>query len=140
MFAVLAVLVLAFYGRVLAIDATEARNPEAEPVIAYGATRTGIDKIAVGPNYIAGGKESKMYFGGPCRVYSINIYGDTAGDMIALYNNENADDLTRLEYEVAIAANTCSNSIDLNGVYFDKELYISLTDGTNSFGTVSYDY
>jgi hypothetical protein len=59
--------------------------------------------------------------------------------MVALYNHTDSD-IKYLEFEIAIAANTSSTSINLEGLEFEEGLYAVTNDTTNSIVTVSYDY
>ena len=79
---------------------------------------------------------------GPCYVHTITLYSDTAGDMIGIrdYDGTSADWTNWLEFEIAIAANTSSTTIDLKGAYFEHGLYISASDTTNSVTGAVYDY
>lgn len=135
---VLVVLALGFAGNVWAVDATEASNPEAQPALMYGDAVSGIAKIPAGPRYSKTITNSAIISAIPVRVYTVNIYSDTAGDLAAIYA-ENTPPVAYLEFEIAIAANTSSKSINLSGLKL-PELYIALSDTTNSLVTVTYDY
>lgn len=77
----------------------------------------------------------------PCWVQSVNIYSDTSGDKVGVYNQASgAANTTYLEFEVGIASNTSSQSFDAKGAYFDKGLTVSPSDEMNSVLTVTYDY
>ena len=141
-FAVMAIIILslAMVGQVWAVDATEARNPEAQPMLMYGKSTNGnIAKFSAEP--------TKMYTTGqkqvcnmPCRLYTVTFYSDTAGDLVGIWDIPSINNDQWLEFEIAIAANTSSTTVNFNGVKFENGLYISSTDPTNSRIGVVYDY
>jgi hypothetical protein len=111
LFVAVIVLSLVYVVKGLAVDAIEAKNPEAEPILVYGHSRIagegGIAKISAEPMKIFG---LGQLYNGPCRVYSITMYSDTAGDMIGVYDAGttyyygNSPTVTNsLEFEIGIS-------------------------------------
>ena len=135
----LVVLALGFAGNVWAVDATEALNPQAEPTLMYGDSVDGIAKMPAGPRYSKTITAQGLISSTPIRVYMVNLYSATAGDMVGGYNDVVGGDLVYQEFEVAIAVNTSSNSINLNGLKI-PELYLSLSNPSGSIATITYDY
>jgi hypothetical protein len=142
--AVLALIGLALVvGKAFAVDATEAINPEAQPMIMYGQSRTrtdstvlGISKMSAEPTKDRG---TGQIYSGECRLYTVTLYSDTAADMIGIYDMATGTK-DFLEFELAISANTSSVSANFFGAKFEKGIYIKATDGTNSVVGVVYDY
>lgn len=135
-------------GKCFAVDATEANNPEAEPFLMYGLSpdRINIKKMNV-QNFDYSGSilGSGFIRDGACRVGTITLYSDTTGDLIGIRDWGDINDPGNsgpdwLEFEIAIAANTTSVSIDLGGVYFRHGIHITSTDDSNCFTGVVYDY
>ena len=156
--AIIAILSLGVIGVVkssYAVNATEAVNPEAEPIIVYGQSRSrpsngdssiGIAKLSTEPTKKMG---LGQVFNGIGRVYSVTIYSDTAGDLVGLYDigavggnyyGAGASVTNSLEFEIAIAANTSSTTVYLQGAKFENGLFIAASDAANTKCGVVYDY
>ena len=88
-----------------------------------------------------------LLYTGACRIQRISMYSDTAGDMIAIYDNVNSDNdsgpnyfLGSVEFELGISANTSSAFIDAGGATFSRGIFACASDDTNTQITVVYDY
>ena len=84
---------------------------------------------------------SGLVYAGACNVLSINMYSDTTGDNITVYDLiANPSNQYQLEFEIGIAANTSSTSIDTKGAPFVNGIYIFASDATNAVTTIIFDY
>jgi len=88
---------------------------------------------------------SGQVYTGTCRVFTVNMYSDGTGDMIHVFNSILQhpvvnNSLLLLEFEIGIAANTCSNSYDAKGATFSNGIFVTASDNTNTRVTVVYDY
>ena len=129
-------------GQAWAVNATEAINPEAQPVLNYGKYNTGIEKIVATPvaKWIT---TSTQISNTPIRIRSITIYGDTLGDMVAVYDTTSTTTGNMdkwLEFEIAISANTSSTTAYLGDVKMTKGCYLTMTDVSASRVSIIYDY
>ena len=122
-----------------AVDATEAINPEAEPVIMYGKTVSGISKIAGGPSYVIAETGTGMRYNGTCNIHGIQVYGLSTGDIAVVEDRNTLGTTNGIKFEAAISANTSSEYIDAKGTAFTYGIYVTTTD-SDVFVSITYDY
>lgn len=137
---VVIILSLAVVGQVWAVDAVEARNPEAEPVLLYGRSTNdnGIKKF-VASSQVGSITGSGQIYTGACRVFGINFYSTLAGDTVGVYNTpNNIMPASGLEFELGISSNNSSQTLYLKGAMWDG-IRIWSTNAS-SYTTVMFDY
>ena len=148
--AVLAIILsLGIVKQLWATNATEAINPEAEPVIIYGKSLStaGINKIVAGSTVGSQIGTGQFYTGG-CRILGISIRGATSGDNIGIYDDSvltksgtdvGIYDIRDLEFELGISANNASAFIDAKGATFSRGISI-LTTASTTVTSITFDY
>lgn len=142
---ILAVIVLSLgmAGQALAVNATEAINPEAQPTLGYGKAGDGIQKMLASPRtaYVKAG--SGVVYTGSCRVIRVSMYAPTAGDAVSVYNSGVEDiyqgGINTFEFELSISANTSNAHWDAGGITFTNGVYLHATD-TDVITNVIFDY
>lgn len=139
-------------GKSFAVDATEAINPEAQPSLIYGKAGTGIKKFVSEPYKDSSNGDNDLIFDGACRLISITMYSDTAGDLLAIYDrgsslpsniliaNKAAYLAAWLEFEMGLSHNTSSVTNYFNGTKFEYGIHLVASDTSNSVIGVVYDY
>lgn len=149
-FVVLAVILSLIMARQsYATNATEAINPEAEPVIIYGKSlsSSGINKIVAGSTVQSQIGSGQLYTGA-CRILGLSIRGATSGDNIGIYddsvlNKSGSDvgiyDIRDLEFELGISANNASTFVDAKGATFSRGISILATAST-IVTSITFDY
>jgi len=129
--------------KALAVEATEARNPEAQPMLSYGKSGNGIEKMLASPRtaYVKAG--SGVVYTGSCRVIKVSMYAPTAGDAVSIYNSgvENIyqGGINTFEFELSISANTSNAYWDAGGITFTNGIYLHATD-SDVITNVIFDY
>jgi len=84
---------------------------------------------------------SGLVYAGACNVLSINLFSDTAGDNITVYDLiANPSNQYQLEFEIGISANNSSQPVDAKGAPFSNGIYIFASDATNAVTTIIFDY
>lgn len=78
----------------------------------------------------------------PCKVLSINVFGDTAGDYVGIYDMSGTpiNNQYNLELEIGIAVANTSTFYDAKGAPFNNGVYVMATDATHTVTTVVFDY
>ena len=141
----LAIFLFIFQGLAFAAPVTIADpGGQSELTVEQGAIRGPISKAV--KHQLGNGQ----FYTGACRIQSVTVYGDTAGDMVAIYDysasiRSGSDvaegDIRDLEFELAIAANTSTPpSWNLSGAPLAFGIFILTNDDTNVRFSIVFDY
>lgn len=120
------VLSLAMATQCFAVDATEARNPEAEPFLMYGKSGSSIAKVSV-PSTVIAEMGSGQRCVGSGRIVAIEVRGVSIADMATIYDSAAGINTTVL-FEPQVGVATSSIYIDAKGTPFTNGLYVLTTD------------
>ncbi len=86
---------------------------------------------------VSGAYGSRLVYTGACRIISILVEGESAGDYAAIYDAISATGTP--VFDPRIASNTSSTSFNAGGAPFATGIYVQTLD-TEVFTSVVYDY
>jgi len=134
-------IIFSLFSYVLAVPPVMITNPDGSGIV---ETTNNAIRISDKAKKLTTQLGSGQMYTGTCRILSINVFGQTAGDNAAIYDDI-AGSLTilstdtYLEWELGITANKTSAFVDAKGAPFERGIYIKASAET-VLTTITYDY